>query len=83
MLKRQAPSAAPAKAELIAFLTEDELCKHLAKTKAWAQRARFEGTGPPYVKAGRKPLYPVEWVNAWLLSNTCENTTQFKIQKKG
>ena len=55
-------------------LTEDELCNYLGKSKAWAQRARFEGKGPRYVKAGRKPLYPVDFVNEWLMQSTTNNT---------
>jgi hypothetical protein len=61
--------------ELPKILNEDELCRYLGKSKAWAQRSRFEGTGPRYVKAGRKPLYPVEFVNDWLMQSARENTT--------
>lgn len=33
------------------LLNEKELCDYLGKSIAWAQRARFEGKGPRYVKA--------------------------------
>jgi hypothetical protein len=55
-------------------LTEDELCRYLGKSKAWAQRARFEGKGPRFIKAGRKPLYPVEFIREWLYQNAADNT---------
>lgn len=56
------------------LMTEDELCSYLGKSKAWAQRARFEGKGPRYVKAGRKPLYPIEFVTEWLMETATDNT---------
>lgn len=58
------------------LLTEAELCEYLKKSRAWAQRSRFEGTGPPFVKAGRTPLYPASEVEKWLRgtqrNSTCE-----------
>jgi hypothetical protein len=56
------------------LMDEKELCNYLGKSIAWAQRARFEGTGPRYLKAGRKPLYPVEFVKEWLYSRATDNT---------
>lgn len=56
------------------ILTEKELCAYLGKSIAWAQRARFEGKGPRFVKAGRKPLYPVEFINEWLMESARNNT---------
>lgn len=56
------------------LMDEKELCGYLGKSIAWAQRARFEGNGPRYVKAGRKPLYPVEFVNDWLMKSARDNT---------
>ncbi|MCK5738188.1 DNA-binding protein [bacterium] len=60
--------------QLPEIMTESELCEYLGKSKAWAQRARFEGKGPRWVKAGRKPLYPVEFVNSWLMESAANNT---------
>jgi hypothetical protein len=62
------------KTSLPDLLTETQLCRYLGKSKAWAQRARFEGTGPRYVKAGRKPLYTIEAVSEWLRASERENT---------
>jgi len=56
------------------LMTEKEFCEYLGKSIAWAQRARFEGKGPKFVRAGRKPLYPVEFVNQWLMESTTDNT---------
>ncbi|MFZ2632748.1 MAG: hypothetical protein WA081_05275 [Desulfosalsimonadaceae bacterium] len=65
------------------LLNEDDLCRLLGKSKAWAQRARFEGTGPKFYKAGRRPLYPIKEVEAWLEQSLSSNTTEFKKKKKG
>jgi hypothetical protein len=56
------------------LMTQDELCAYLGKSKAWAERSRFEGTGPRFVRAGRKPLYPIEWITEWLLESASDNT---------
>lgn len=58
------------------LLTESELCDYLKKSQAWAQRARLEGNGPPFVKVGRTPMYPAVKVETWLAQSerrsTCE-----------
>ncbi len=52
--------------ELPLLLTEKEFCTYVGKSRAWAQRARLEGDGPPYVKVGRTPLYPADKLEKWL-----------------
>ena len=56
------------------LLSEQQLCDYINKSRAWAQRARLEGTGPPYVKAGRTPLYPAAEVDKWLMSTQRQST---------
>lgn len=73
-MKNTTNSTIPQENALPNFLTEAELCRYLGKSIAWAQRARFEGKGPRYVKAGRKPLYPVEFIREWLYSGATDNT---------
>lgn len=58
------------------LLTEEELCLYLKKSQAWAQRARLEGNGPPFVKIGRTPMYSAIKVEHWIMKteriSTCE-----------
>jgi hypothetical protein len=36
------------------------------KSEAWAERARWDGSGTPYVKLGRHVRYRAEDVEAWI-----------------
>lgn len=49
------------------------LAKYLGKSVAWCERARWEGTGPCYIKLGRHVRYRVEDVLSWMDQNvhTC------------
>jgi predicted DNA-binding transcriptional regulator AlpA len=49
------------------------LAKYLSKSVAWCERARWEGTGPRYIKLGRHVRYRVEDVLSWMDQNvhTC------------
>lgn len=49
------------------------------KSIVWAQRARFEGKGPRYGKAGRKPLYPADAVQQWLMATERSNTIEPQV----
>ncbi|WP_031386509.1 helix-turn-helix transcriptional regulator, partial [Desulfonatronum thiodismutans] len=55
--------------------TEDELCAYLGKSKAWAQRSRLDGSGPSFIKVGRKPLYRLDAIHSWLESRTRTSTS--------
>ena len=48
------------------LLTQGELAQYLNKSEAWAERSRWDGSGPPYVKLGRHVRYRREAVEAWL-----------------
>jgi predicted DNA-binding transcriptional regulator AlpA len=58
------------------LLTERELCEYLGKSKAWAQRARVEGNGPPFVKIGRTPKYPADTLEKWVMATERTNTVE-------
>lgn len=49
------------------------LAKYLGKSVAWCERARWEGTGPRYIKLGRHVRYRAEDVLSWMDQNvhTC------------
>lgn len=57
------------------LLTEKEAAEYLQKSRAWLQRKRFEGGGPPYVKIGRKPAYPAPELHNWLMGTLRESTS--------
>lgn len=62
--------------QLPKLLTEHELCEYLGKSRAWAQRARMEGNGPPFVKIGRTPRYPADKVEKWFMETERTNTAE-------
>lgn len=57
------------------LMTEDELVALLGKSKAWAQRGRWAGYGPKYVKVGRAVRYREADVLEWLESQTRQSTS--------
>lgn len=61
-------------AELPELLSQAELCQYLGKSVAWADRARLEGTGPPYFKIGRTIRYSKQAALDWLKSNERTST---------
>ena len=52
------------------LLTQDELAAELGKSVAWAERARWNGSGPAFVKIGRSVRYRRSAINAWLESQS-------------
>ena len=44
----------------------------------WAQH-RYKGTGPAYVKVGRKVFYREEDIAAWVQSNTHQRTDERRV----
>ena len=46
------------------------LAKVLALTPAWAEHARWKGTGPPFIKVGASVRYKREDVHEWLKNQT-------------
>lgn len=61
---------------MVNLMTEDELCEWLGKSKAWAQRGRWAGYGPKYVKVGRAVRYResdvLEWLDAHIRQSTSD-----------
>jgi hypothetical protein len=48
------------------LLTERELAAELRKSPATLARWRREGTGPPWVRVGKTPMYPWAGYQRWL-----------------
>jgi predicted DNA-binding transcriptional regulator AlpA len=58
------------------LLTQGQLAEYLHKSEAWAERARWDGSGPPYVKLGRHVRYRAEDVEAWIAGALRTSTSE-------
>ena len=57
------------------YLTEDEAA-HLAKVSAkYLRKLRCVGGGPVYVKAGRRVVYDMADIQAWMQSQKVRSTS--------
>jgi predicted DNA-binding transcriptional regulator AlpA len=71
----------PATAELRQdrrYLTQTHLSKLLNLSPRTLERMRAEGTGPRFIKAGRRVLYQWEDVEAWLARRSFISTAEVK-----
>lgn len=57
------------------LMTQKELCAYIGKSEAWAERARLDGSGPPYVKLGRSVRYRASDVEDWINKTLRESTS--------
>ena len=62
------------------LLTED-FAAVLKESPRSVERMRSEGTGPPFIKVGRRVLYRPSDVDAWLRQNTFSSTADAKAFK--
>lgn len=51
-----------------------EVAKALGKSTAWAERSRWDGSGPKFVKIGRKVAYRGSDLNDWIEGHVCSST---------
>jgi len=51
------------------LINQSELSTYLNKSEAWCERARWLGTGPPFVKLGRSVRYRLSDVKEYVDSN--------------
>lgn len=58
------------------YLTQKEAAYVLRLSERTLERHRLTGTGPKFVKAGRRVLYRVSDVEAWLNSRTFASTSE-------
>jgi predicted DNA-binding transcriptional regulator AlpA len=57
------------------YLTQDEVAAVLRLSPRTLERHRLAGTGPAYVKLGRKVVYKRSSVEAWAAANTFTSTS--------
>ncbi len=61
---------------LPALMTQAELAQYLGKSTAWAERSRWDGSGPGFVKLGKSVRYRAGDVLAWIDANARRNTSE-------
>ena len=60
---------------------DDWLSENIGPSKRNWERMRQEGTGPPFVKVGKRVLYRPSDVEEWLRLNTFTSTAEAKAAK--
>jgi predicted DNA-binding transcriptional regulator AlpA len=53
---------------------QTEVAKALGKSEAWAERSRWDGSGPAFIKVGRSVRYRGSDLLAWIESRVCAST---------
>ncbi len=51
-----------------------EFVSRIGKSKAWAERSRWNGSGPKFLKIGRSVRYLGRDLNLWIEAQTRQNT---------
>ena len=64
------------------LLTQERLSELIDVSKRTLERWRVEGSGPAFVKAGRKVLYRTVDVDDWLLANQRTSTSDERPMTK-
>ena len=57
------------------LLTQVEAAEILKKSKAWMERSRWSGSGPPFIKIGRHVRYPKDALLEWIAGHTLRTST--------
>ncbi len=58
------------------YLTTKETAKYVRCSPRTLEAYRLDGTGPKFVKAGRKVLYRISDLEAWMASRTFLSTSE-------
>jgi len=56
--------------------TQREAAAVLRLSDRTLERWRVSGDGPPFVKAGRRVLYPSTSLDEWIASRLCQSTSE-------
>ena len=62
-------------ADLEALFTQVAIALALNYSEAWCERQRWAGTGPPFLKIGRRVLYRKRDVLEWLAAHQTYHST--------
>jgi hypothetical protein len=64
------------------FLIQDEAAKLLRISPRTLERHRVAGTGPKFMKAGKRVLYSETELTDWLAKNTFQSTSEFEVARE-
>ena len=59
----------------VVLLNQVEAAEILKKSKAWMERSRWDGSGPPFLKIGRHVRYPKDALLKWIAGHTLRTST--------
>ncbi len=59
------------------YFTQREAAEILRISERTLERHRLTGTGPVFIKAGRRVLYRPADIEAWAAANTFASTSEF------
>ncbi len=63
------------------YLTQVETAELTRLSPRTLERMRLTGTGPKFIKAGRRVIYAQRAIIEWLESNTVKSTSEIQVQK--
>ncbi len=58
------------------LIDEKEAKERYGMSRAWFQRKRWEGGGPPFIKLAGRVLYPVAGTDTWFANHLVDSTSQ-------
>ena len=62
------------------FIDEKQAAQRYSYSRPWFQRARWNGSGPKFLKVGAKILYPLSETDAWFMQHGLRNSTSEEQQ---
>jgi predicted DNA-binding transcriptional regulator AlpA len=76
------PSPFSKQPDMDAYVTEKEASSITGLSKAWFQRKRVYGGGPPYSKVGNSIRYRISDLHGWMMINRVRHTTEWSERKR-
>ena len=61
------------------YLNTDESAQHVRCSPRTLEARRLDGSGPKFVKVGRKVLYRISDLEAWLERHTFSSTSEAEL----
>lgn len=58
------------------FLTPNEVAKRLRSSARTLERKRIDGTGPPFLRFGRRVLYRADDIDEWSRAQVVRSTAE-------
>lgn len=58
------------------YMNTKQLAQHLSLSVSFLEKLRLAGDGPPFAKLGKKVVYRVHDVEAWIESRVVKSTSE-------